>query len=420
MLFFGVLILIFLQVIRPQDFVPGLLYLPLVQYSMLFFLTLLLFSPIEKRPLRTPQDKFVGVFFIATILSTFTVFWISYMFEVFLYAMKAGLIYFFVIIAVLDEGKLKGAIWTMVVLMAVVGLMGIMQFHGYDITGAGMGWAPTKQAWQIKGIGNFDNPNDLAYSVVFVVPFGLGLLFQSKGFITRIIGLILVALSIYCIYLTRSRGGQLALGASIVTWAYLWVRSPKWRKAILVVSAVSLFVLFTIQTRGFREDASAMGRVDAWSEAWQLVKSHPVKGVGKDQFREYYGLDTHNSYVRAGAELGLIGLFAFVGILYYTAFTLFRVWQKARPETWRIYYCGLASFITSFLVASSFSTRTYDLIILLSVALTSVLGRLSLKETSMVSSEGILFEESRILDKTVFGFTSLVLIAWYLFLRRAY
>ena len=105
--------------------------------------------------------------------------------------------------------------------------MGVLQHHGYDITGAGMLWAPDKGIWQIKGIGNFDNPNDLAYSVVLVVPFALGFLFRTKVFLFRAASLFLLIISIYCIYLTRSRGGQVSLVASLGSWAYFWIRNPK-------------------------------------------------------------------------------------------------------------------------------------------------------------------------------------------------
>ena len=305
--------------------------------------------------------------------------------------------------------------------MTMVGLMGVLQYHGYDLTGAGMGWAAEKGVWQIKGIGNFDNPNDLAYSVVLVVPFSLGLLVQIKGFFGRIAALIPLSISIYCIYLTRSRGGQIAFGACLMTWVYFWTTSRKWRRRILTLAAIGLFVIFAARTVGYREDASAMGRIEAWSEGWSLLKNHPIIGVGKDQFREYHKRDTHSSYVRAGAELGLIGLYAFVGILYYSVLTLFETQRAPGNIRWKIYYAGFASFLSSYIVASLFSTRTYDLIFLLCIGLVGALGRLSLKGTDVISTEGVLFQgEGIIRNKNVFGLSIAVLIAWYLFLRQVW
>jgi putative inorganic carbon (hco3(-)) transporter len=422
MLLLGVLVLIFLQIIRPQDFVPGLKGVQLVQYSMIFFLTLLLFSTIEKKPLRSPQDKFVGLFYIAIFLSSFTLFWITGIINTFLYALKYAIMYFFVVIIIQDEEKFKLATWTSVFSMWFVGLMGVLQHYGYDIAEAGGPvYAPHKDVWQIIGIGNFDNPNDLAYSVVLVVPFSLGLLFQGKGFLQRAVSLIFLSTSVYCIYLTKSRGGQLAFITGIAAWIFFWIQDPKWRRRILISGAVVTFLVFAFATAGYRQDDSAMGRIDAWAEGWQMLKSHPLIGVGIDQFSEHHVRDSHNSYVRAGAELGLIGLYAFIGILFYTATTIQEVQKSTEGVKWRPYSAGFGSFVISYIVASLFSTRTYDLVFLIVVALVGVLGRLALAETDKVSAEGVLFpNDVMIKNKNVFGLSTAVLIGWYLFLRQVW
>jgi len=420
MLFLGVLVLIFLQIIRPQDFVPGLKGLSLVQYSMTFFLTVLLFSPIEKRPFQSPQDKFAGLFFVSIALSSLTLFWITNIVNITMYALRTAVMYYFVVIIVNDEEKFKKATWTAVVLMWFVGLMGILQYHGYDISGGGMTFAPHKGVWQIRGIGMFDNPNDLAYSVVLVVPFALGLLFQTKSFLIRIVALILFSTSIYCIYLTRSRGGQLALFTTLGSWMYLWINNPKWRRRMLFAGGVFLLLIFSVKTAGYREDASAMGRIESWAEGWQMIKSQPLVGVGKDQFIEHHNVDSHNSFVRAGAELGLFGLYAFVGMVYYAVITIFEIQRMPESRKWRPYYAGFGGFVVSYVIASLFSTRTYDLVFLITIALLGVLGRMALAGTDKVNSDGILFPDAHLRNKYVFGLSTAVLIGWYLFLRQVW
>ena len=74
MLFSGLLIFMLLQIIRPQDFVSGLQGVRLVLYLMVALLVGLLFSPVEKNLFKSPQDKYVGVFLVAIILSTLTLF----------------------------------------------------------------------------------------------------------------------------------------------------------------------------------------------------------------------------------------------------------------------------------------------------------------------------------------------------------
>jgi putative inorganic carbon (hco3(-)) transporter len=421
MLFFGLLLFIFLQIIRPQDFVPGLQGTRLVLYLMVTLLIGLLFSPLEKKLFRSPHDKYAGVFFVAIVLSTLSLLWLPYITDTAIATMKIALIYYFIVIVVDSEDRFKKTVWTMVILMGLVALMGVLQYHGYDITGAGMGFAADKGVWQIKGIGNFDNPNDLAYAVVLVVPFALGSLFQTKGFLGRFFAVALLIVSAYCIYLTKSRGGQIALAASLASWVYFWISNPKRKHQLIVIAITGVIAVAVVQAAGYREDESAMGRVDAWAEGWDLLKSNPIIGVGKGQFIEHHKRDTHSSYVRAGAELGLLGLYAFIGMIYAVGLTILTVQKQTGDKKWRSYDAGFGAFFVSYIVASAFSTRTYDLIFLICVALVGTLGRLSLKNTDEVK-EGVLFpaETARIWNKNIFGMTMAVLILWYIFLRQVW
>lgn len=422
MLFFGLMLFMFLQIVRPQDFVPGLQGARLVLFLMVALLIGILFSPIEKKIIRSPQDKYAGVFFVAIVLSTLTLFWLSYVIDTAIETMKMALMYYVIVMVVNKEERLIKTTWTMVILMGFVALMGVLQYHGYDITGAGMAFAADKGTWQIKGIGNFDNPNDLAYSVVFVVPFALGFLFKSKKFLNRIIAINLLLISIYCIYLTKSRGGQIALAASLGTWIYLWIKDPRRKRQVMILAITAVIAIAVTQGTGYRDDESAMGRIDAWGEGWQLLKSNPIIGVGKGQFKEYHKKDTHSSYVRAGSELGLLGLYAFIGMIYSVGLTILNVQKPSVDDKWRPYYAGFGAFFVSFATASAFSTRTYDLIFLISVALVGTLGRFALGNTDEVSAEGLLFpaQTAQLWNKTVFGITIAVVISWYLFLRQVW
>lgn len=64
-------------------------------------------------------------------------------------------------------------------------------------------------------------------------------------------------------------------------------------------------------------ESSAQSRVQSWAEGWAMLKSHPLTGVGYDQYTEYHHAVAHNSFVHTFAELGLIGAFIFVGMFYW-------------------------------------------------------------------------------------------------------
>jgi len=389
---------------------------------MAIMLTALLFNPIEKKLFRSPQDKYAGMFFISMVLSTLAQFWISNTINVAIQTLKVAATYYLFIIILDSEVRFKRAVWSLVVLMTIVALMGVLQYHGYDITGAGMGWSAFKSVWQIYGTGYFNNPNDLAYSTVLVVPFGLGLIFQAKGFAGRFGGLVITVISLYCIYLTRSRGGLVALAACLFSWAYFWIENPKRKKQMIVFALLAVFAVASVQAGNYREDRSAMGRIEAWQEGWQMLKNHPIAGVGFEQFREHHSIDTHNSYVRAAAELGLVGLYSYVGMVSMVLFTIIRIAARPENKRWRFYYAGFGGFVVSYLLASLFSTRTYDPILLMCIALVGILGRFSLKNSGEVSTEGVLFPKmtAHLWNKNIFGITIAILISWYLFLRQVY
>ena len=419
MLNFGLYLLLILIIIRPQDFVPGLRGQPIVFIFMAVLALGWILSPVDKKIFRTSQDKFVGLLFICIIISTISANWISYSVDITVETLKIAFIYFFTVSVLENENKFKTASWVMIGLMTIVALMGILQHFGYDITGAGMSWANDKKVWQIKGIGNFDNPNDLAYSVVLIVPFALGLMIQSK-IVIKIFAILLLAIAVYCIYLTKSRGGLLALSSSIFVWWYLWVSGKALKRLAVFIMAIGLLGVFAIQTKSYRDDESSMGRVDAWVAGMSMLESHPLIGVGKGQFREYHKRDSHNSYVRAGAELGISGLYAFIGILYFTFYSLFSIKNKKNIDKWKIYYAGYGGFVGAYAVASLFSTRTYDIVFLLIVGFIGVLSSLAQKESVLPNKEISLVESKGLWNKHIFALTVITLVVWKLFLVQVW
>jgi hypothetical protein len=66
-----------------------------------------------------------------------------------------------------------------------------------------------------------------------------------------------------------------------------------------------------LQFAGGREISADSGadRTELWSESLQLLKSHPLFGVGAGRISDYLGLTAHNSVMVCAAELGLFGLF---------------------------------------------------------------------------------------------------------------
>src|SRR6185369_2528742 len=127
------------------------------------------------------------------------------------------------------------------------------------------------------------NPNEVAYSLIILIPLAL-FLAEGRGFAKRVILLGIVAVYVPAIFVTFSRGGLVALAA--VMALYVWRKRSLWMRAVTVaVIAVVLFYGGKYWSRG--EDFSALnGDVSfrqrlATSEAGlAMFADHPMFGVG--------------------------------------------------------------------------------------------------------------------------------------------
>lgn len=176
------------------------------------------------------------------------------------------------------------------------------------------------------------DPNTLATTLVSAFPFFLLLVSQRPmGWrrVPLILGGILLLLTIA---VTGSRGGVLALIASLgVLW---WSARQKILFGIIaLIFLVGSFWMLPEQyktryaTIGDTElDDSSLGRLSAWKVGARMMTDRPLTGVGINCFSsaragayspefKRSGLQPHNVYVQVPAEIGLIGAFVFYALL---------------------------------------------------------------------------------------------------------
>jgi O-antigen ligase len=161
----------------------------------------------------------------------------------------------------------------------------------------------------------------------------------------RVTALAVATFALFSFVFTGSRGGIVALGAALV--AGLVMAGPGRRAGAMVALlglAVTAFVFFsafapqTVRDRVSQttpgETQTKEGRTTVWAVGWRMVEANPVRGVGLGSFQTssiHYVLapgtldrtdqvvDTpkvaHNIYLQALAELGIVGLLMFLGLL---------------------------------------------------------------------------------------------------------
>ncbi len=238
--------------------------------------------------------------------------------------------------------------------------------------------------WRIRGAGFLNDPNDFAQMIVATLPLlwaYAGLMPAARGgtamsavqrlfrgVLDRIVGLRQVlfaglpaALLLFGIYMSHSRGAL--LGVASLLFFSVQKKLGNVRTAILVgMGGLGVLALNVAGGRAMSmKESSADDRIGAWGSAIQMFKSHPLLGVGYNNFLEHHHLTAHNSFVLCFAELGLIGYFPWMALLVLTYLSLKQVIDN-RPEGDEHYRIAvlLRSALLGYLTCAWFLSRSYS------------------------------------------------------------
>lgn len=261
-------------------------------------------------------------------------------------------------------------------------------------------------AWRLGHLYYYD-ANDFATFVVSAIP--LGLYFVHAGWRTGVraigaAGLVLLTLGFVW---SGSRGGFIALSVVVAFVLARYSAIPlRWR---LSTTAVIVLVLVgtasdryweqmgTITSEDDYNHTSESGRLQIWRRGVGYMMSNPLFGVGPNNFqaaegtlspfaeRQQYGIGVrwnapHNSFIQAGAELGLPGLALFVGVIA-SAFRALRRSGEQERATSRAHGPPLTPALTAsllgFVVGAFFLSLTYSEMLYTLVALVVALQKVT-------------------------------------------
>ena len=368
MAFITLLLYIFVIYIRPQEWVPAVYGWQLV--DGLAILTVLFValraSQTRRLVLSTPQNLLLLGFLVTIVLShlSHTYFWGAYNSFI---TFSKHVIMFFLFVNVLDsEKKLKISLWFIILLTVIMAIQGIYQFNN------GFGWAgqPLTKTGRITWIGIFNDANDLALALVMAIGFLLAFIFSRSGIFPKILSISLLAVLFNALYLTNSRGGYLALAA---TMAFYFLRKFRNKIIAILIGGAFIFAIFVLGPSRLSEisatEGSAYGRIDAWYEGIQMLKNSPLFGVGYGMFTDEFQRTAHNSFVLVAAEEGLIGLFFWVALIY-ACFKGLSILKKKSPQLIN-YTAGLEASLFGFMSSAFFLSRSYKPILYIMLALAS-------------------------------------------------
>lgn len=383
MLYFGVLVLLVLQFLRPSEWVTAIYGWPILYYTMMALVPLWILTLGQKKVLRTPEDLFAFLLWVACILSYFSVSVLRIL-EPFDDFGRILLCYIFVAHVIDTRRKLMGAFVMTLLMLFIVTLKAT---H-----------IPERQMLYAS-VGSFANRNDYAACLCTMLGFGAAFLLRGRPWV-KMLGALAFIVGAAEVIKTDSRGGQLAAIASVYTIICLRAKTPGGRKVMAVGAIVVLLLAFSVSERlgsitQYQQDASAMGRVQAWREAFWAFMSQPLVGVGYQKFFEKYGtFDTHSSFMRAIAELGILGLFVYVAMLFFSLRSCYNLTFSARDPTTRMAAMAMTSVLVGNIVASLTMTRLYHTLVLVQFAFASALRLIADRERTEAQALGELAPES--------------------------
>jgi O-antigen ligase len=177
---------------------------------------------------------------------------------------------------------------------------------------------------RMYGPGIFQDPNDVCVLIVISMILLLGRVSDRRSGVARWLWLLPLAVFVYGFYLTRSRGGMLALAAGVA--ALIRVRHG-WPRVILlgVVFLPAMLFLGGRQFQISHTTNTGQERIQLWSDGLVMFRANPLFGVGPDNFSLEAGHVAHNSYLQAFSELGFAGGVFFLGAAALAVFGLYRL-----------------------------------------------------------------------------------------------
>jgi O-antigen ligase len=274
--------------------------------------------------------------------------------------------------------RLRGfaTLWILLSLFLAIG--GIVQ----QATGVGFGGQPLVKG-RIQGVGIFADPNDLGLAFLIAVPLARAR-FWAAGGPAWLLFYPLMGIFTYAMFLTNSRGGILSLALVF----FLLSARRFGRKLGIAVGTVLVLALLAFGPSRVSDidstEASAQGRIAAWSEGLQMFKRHPVIGVGYGMFTDYHDLTAHNSFVLCFAETGFLGAFFWLGLLYVSILALRRVVKAAPtgpPDGFlRQWALDTEIALVGFLSGAFFLSRTYNVVLYVLIGFAAALCRVAREE----------------------------------------
>ena len=375
---------------RPEDWFPGLKYLPCAKITAILAMWGL-FTALG-RTKRTFKDVpkegkllllLIVIMFVGAFLSPiwkggavnhtidFAKVWIAWMIT-------------FMLITTFE--RLRQIIQIQAASVAVICAISIIKGHNQP---------------RLEGVigGIYSNPNDLAFAVVLTLPFALAFLVTSKGAVKKVLWALGMLIMLAALFLTASRAGfvTLLISGTVTMWHFGIKGKRPGLIAGVVLSAVVLLALaggklsdrFEALSGDSTTDASAYGsyrdRMYLMERALEGIENYPIFGIGNNNFMTYSLIwhEVHMTYLQIAVEGGIPCMVIYL-MFFRCGFKNLKIMLKAKDldEHTILFVGALHSSLIGFAVGACFAPEAYQFFPYFAVAFTSTLLQ-TLKEREL-------------------------------------
>jgi len=263
-----------------------------------------------------------------------------------------------------------------VVTTAIIGLLGVKQFW-MDMGGG------TRHNLEGIRIEVTSGPSNLGALFAYYVPYIFALWVANFWSISY---WFLVFPLFWCLDALRTTFSRGALLAFVVGALAIVLKRSKLAFGAIAIAAVCFFLqVDAIQlpysifgrmsntynanrpgdTVSEKLDTSSRTRLVIWSGALQMMKDHPLFGVGYGRFHEEIGkyrpevadMDPHNNFLKIGAETGMPALALFVVLLLVCFWRGWRCYGKLDDPFLKAIVLGYCGSVVALAVANMFGSR---------------------------------------------------------------
>lgn len=237
---------------------------------------------------------------------------------------------------------------------------------------------------------SFRHANDFGAYLVVVVPvlFCLSFLMGGKkhgetagtgsfAFLSsgkpKIISFILFALTLVCLGLTYSRGAWVGFVLSLLLMGLFNIKDYKVPVVFGLLIMFFLIVFYPLMIRerplikDIKSSLAANNRVVYWKRAQCIIKDYPIFGCGLNAYALVAGRYSigwggypHNSYLQMTAETGVVGISAFLWMVFVLFSNSLKALRRMKVQRHKMLFVGFLTGLLGFLIHSLFDTNFYS------------------------------------------------------------